>query len=176
MFGRFAGFELGWIYYIARAAAFAANANVLTAYAARWFAGADEGVWRAVILVAATGLFAAVNISGVRRSIGLLSGLTVLKAVPLFIAAVAAIALTGPWPAPQPVPTLTHFESGLLIVLYAFVGFEQAVVPAGETRNPASTLPRAIFITLGVTTLLYFLVQLAFVSALPGGASDTRRR
>ena len=51
VFGRLAGFELGWIYYIARAAAFAANANVLTAYAARWFAGADEGVWRAVILI-----------------------------------------------------------------------------------------------------------------------------
>ena len=48
------------------------------------------------------------------------------------------------------------------------------MVPAGETRNPASTLPRAIFITLGVTTLLYFLVQLAFVSALPGGASDDK--
>jgi len=174
VFGRFVGFELGWVYYIARAAAFAANANVLTAYAARWFAGADHGVLRAAILVAVTALFAAVNISGVRKSIGLLSGLTILKAVPLFIAAVAAIALTFPWPAPQPVPTLTHFETGLLIVLYAFVGFEQVVVPAGETRNPASVLPRAIFITIGVTTLLYFLVQLAFVSALPGGASDDK--
>ena len=48
---------------------------------------------------------------------------------------------------------------------------EQAVVPAGETRDPARNLPRAIFFTIGVTTLLYFLVQLAFVSALPGGGS-----
>ncbi|MEO6255698.1 MAG: APC family permease [Sphingomicrobium sp.] len=174
VFGRLAGFELGWIYYIARAAAFAANANVLTAYAARWFAGADVGLTRAAILVAATALFAGVNVAGVRKSIGLLSGLTVLKAVPLLIAAVAAIAFTFPWPAPHPVPTLSHFESGLLIILYAFVGFEQAVVPAGETRDPASVLPRAIFITIGVTTLLYFLVQLAFVSALPGGASDQK--
>ena len=91
------------------------------------------------ILVAVTALFAAVNISGVRKSIGLLGGLTVLKAVPLFIAAIAAIALTVPWPAPEPVPTVTEFEAGLLIVLYAFVGFEQAVVPAGETRNPAAS-------------------------------------
>lgn len=174
VFGRFVGFELGWVYYVARAAAFAANANVLTAYAARWVAGADQGILRAAILVAVTALFAAVNISGVRKSIGLLSGLTVLKAVPLFIAAIAVIAITFPWPAPEPVPTVTEFEAGLLIVLYAFVGFEQAVVPAGETRNPASVLPRAIFITIGVTTLLYFLVQLAFVSALPGGATDDK--
>jgi amino acid transporter len=174
VFGRFAGFELGWVYYIARAAAFAANANVLTAYAARWLAGADQGVWRAALLIAVTALFAAVNISGVRKSIGLLSGLTILKAVPLFVAAIIAIALTFPWPAPQPMPTLTQFESGLLIILYAFVGFEQAVVPAGETRDPARVLPRAIFITIGVTTLLYFLVQLAFISALPGGATDEK--
>ena len=174
VFGRFVGFELGWIYSVARTAAFAANANVLTDYLARWIAGADQGLVRAAILIAVTGLFAAINISGVRRSIGLLSGLTLLKAVPLFIAAGAAIALTYPWPAPEPMPTLTEFETGLLIVLYAFVGFEQVVVPAGETRNSASVLPRAIFITIGVTTLLYFLVQLAVVSALPGVAAGEK--
>jgi basic amino acid/polyamine antiporter, APA family len=172
VFGRFAGFELGWIYYVARATAFAANANVLTAYLTRWAAGADQGVLRIVLMLTATILFAAVNIAGVRKSIALLAGLGLLKSVPLFIAAVAAIALTFPWPAPTPVPTLTEFEAGLLIVLYAFVGFENAVIPAGETRDPAHVLPRAILITIAVTTLLYFLVQLAFVSALPGGAGD----
>jgi amino acid transporter len=98
----------------------------------------------------------------------------VLKAIPLFIAAAVAIALTYPWPAPEPVPSLTEFETGLLIVLYAFVGFEQVVVPAGETRNSATVLPRAIFITIGVTTLLYFLVQLAVVCALPGVAAGEK--
>ena len=174
VFGRFVGFELGWVYYIARAAAFAANANVLTAYLSRWYPGADQGGVRAAILIGVTALFAAVNVAGVRKSIGLLSGLTVLKAVPLFIAAGAAIAFTFPWQAPNPAPSLTEFEAGLLIVLYAFVGFEQAVVPAGETRDPARNLPRAIFITIAVTTLLYFLVQLAFVSALPAGATDDK--
>jgi len=174
VFGRVAGFELGWVYYIARAAAFAANANVLTAYLGRWVTGADAGALRVAILLAATSLFAAINISGVRKSIGFLSGLTVLKAVPLFIAATAAIAITFPWPAPTPAPTLTEFEAGMLIVFYAFIGFEQSVVPAGETKEPRRNLPLAMFITLGVTTLLYFLVQLAFVSALPGGASDTK--
>ena len=174
VFGRFAGFEAGWIYYIARATAFAANANVLTAYLARWFAGADEGAFRISLLLAATALFAAINIAGVRKSIGVLTGLSVVKSVPLFAAAIAAIALTFPWPAPGPVPTLTEFEAGLLIVFYAFVGFESAVIPAGETKDPSRNLPRAILITIGVTTLLYFLVQLAFVSALPSGGTDQK--
>src|SRR5919112_2327971 len=67
VFGRFTGFELGWIYYIARATAFAANTNVLTAYLARWFPAADQGAARIVILLSATALFAAVNIAGVRK-------------------------------------------------------------------------------------------------------------
>ena len=174
VFGRLAGFELGWIYYVARATAFAANANVLTAYLARWIPGADHGPLRIALLLATTALFAAINIAGVRKAIGLLASLAVLKSVPLFVAAIAAIALTFPWPAAEPVPTMTQFEAGLLIVFYAFVGFENAVIPAGETKNPSSVLPRAILMTIGVTTLLYFLVQLAFVSALPGGASDEK--
>jgi amino acid transporter len=97
-----------------------------------------------------------------------------VKSVPLFAAAIAAIVLTFPWPAPAPIPTISEFEAGLLIVFYAFVGFEGAVIPAGETKNPASVLPRAILITIAVTTLLYFVVQLAFVSALPGGATDDK--
>ena len=43
VFGRVAGFELGWIYYVARATAFAANLNVLLSYLARWWTGADAG-------------------------------------------------------------------------------------------------------------------------------------
>ena len=174
VFGRFAGFELGWIYYVARTTAFAANANVLTAYLARWINGADQGPLRITLLLAVTGLFAALNVTGVRKAISILAGLAVLKSVPLFVAAITAIALTFPWPTPAPMPTLTHFEAGLLIVFYAFVGFENAVIPAGETKNPSNVLPRAILITIAVTTLLYFIVQLAFVSALPGGAADEK--
>ena len=64
--------------------------------------------------------------------------------------------------------------AGLLIVLYAFVGFESAVIPAGETKDPSNVLPRAILFTIAVTILLYFLVQLAFISALPRGGGDEK--
>ena len=174
VFGRFIGFELGWIYYLARTAAFAANANVLTAYLARWWTGADQGLLRATILVAVCALFAAANIAGVKRALALLGGLTFFKAVPLLIAAVAAVILTFPPAAPGPLPPLSEFEAGALLVFYAFVGFENAVVPAGETKRPAHVLPRAILMTIGATTLLYFLVQLAFVGALPGGGTDQK--
>jgi APA family basic amino acid/polyamine antiporter len=174
VFGRFVGFELGWIYYIARTAAFAANANVLTAYVARWWTGADQGVGRAVVMLSVCAILAAVNIAGVKRALALLGGLTLLKTLPLLIAALAVLALTFPWPTPGPLPELSTLETGVLLVFYAFVGFENVVVPAGETKRPGTVLPQAIFVTIALTTLLYFLVQLAFVSALPGGASDDK--
>lgn len=174
VFGRLPGFELGWVYYISRAAAFAANANVLTAYVARWWAGADQGIARAALLIAVTGFFAAANIAGVKRSLRLLGGLTILKALPLLILALAAIALAFPPPLPGPLPALGTLEAGLLITFYAFIGFENVTVPAGETRRPETALPRAIFTTMAAVTLLYFLVQLAFVSALPGGGADEK--
>ena len=172
VFGRFVGFELGWIYYLARVVAFAANANVLTAYIARWWAPADEGLARAAILISVAAALAAVNIAGVRKALALLGGLTLLKALPLLFVAIAALVMAFPLPAPGPLPELSALEAGVLLVFYAFVGFENVVVPAGETRRPEVAVPRAIYITIATTTLLYFLVQLAYVAALPGGASD----
>src|SRR5688572_33050303 len=70
VFGRFAGFELGWTYYIARAAAFAANANVLTFYFPRRITRPDEGHRRAPILLGATAHIAAGHAVGRPTTIG----------------------------------------------------------------------------------------------------------
>ena len=168
VFGALSGFELGWIYYVARATAFAANLNVLIAYLARWLAGADEGALRIGLMLAVVAGFALTNVYGVRAAMRVLGGLTFLKAAPLVIAAVAALAVAGV-PAPGPLPALSEVEAGVLIVFYAFVGFENATVTAGETRDPGRTLPRALLGTIGTVALLYFVVQLAFVALFPTG-------
>jgi len=168
VFGRLAGFELGWIYYIARATAFAANLNVLTSYFARWWTGADGGAMRVGLMLALVAGFAAINISGVRSAMRVLGGLTFLKTVPLLLVAGAALLIAGV-PTPGPLPPIGDVEAGVLIVFYAFVGFENATVTAGETKDPNRTLPRALLGTIGTVALLYFFVQLAFVAVFPGG-------
>jgi amino acid transporter len=168
VFGRLAGFELGWIYYIARATAFAANLNVLTSYFARWWTGADGGAMRVVLMLALVAGFAAINVSGVRSAMRVLGGLTFLKTVPLLLVAGAALLIAG-IPTPGPLPPISDVEAGVLIVFYAFVGFENATVTAGETKEPNRTLPRALIGTIGTVALLYFFVQLAFVAVFPQG-------
>jgi APA family basic amino acid/polyamine antiporter len=172
VFGRLAGFELGWVYYVSRSAAFAANANVLIAYLGRWLPDIGQGIARAAAIIAVCVGLAIVNIVGVERALRLLAGLTLLKALPLVVAAIAALVLFGPAPAPGAPLPLSEFETGALLVFYAFVGFENLVVPAGETQRPATTLPRAILLSIAATTLLYFLVQLSFVTVFPSGGAD----
>ena len=62
-------------------------------------------------------------------------------------------------------------EAAALLVLYAFVGFENSVVPAGETDDPRRTIPRALIATIVATAAIYFLVQLAYVAVMPAGAA-----
>jgi APA family basic amino acid/polyamine antiporter len=165
VFGRVAGFELGWIYYVAKVAGFAANLNVLADYIARWWEGAGDGLGRIATILTAWIALTLVNLLGMRRALAFLSGFTVLKALPLVIVAVAALIMFGPPPAPMLTTGTSSIEAGFLVIFYAFVGFENAVVPTGETREPQSTLPRAVGLTILLTALLYFIVQLGFVTA-----------
>lgn len=164
VYGRFAGFELGWIYYVARTAGFAANLNVLADYLARWWTWAQTGVGRAVLIASVCAALAAINIVGMKRAVQALGGFTFLKILPLIIIAVAGLIVFGLPPLPSTPQYSGSMETGFLIVFYAFVGFENAVVPAGETRNPARTLPRALLVTSAFTAGLYFVVQLGFVA------------
>lgn len=166
VFGRLAGFELGWLYYVARTAALAANVHVLVDYMLRW-AEASPGPWvRSALIVATIALLALANIGGMTKALRLLGGLTLLKTLPLVGIAILALVLS-PLPALGPPPPLEPLQASLLLVFYAFVGFENAAVTAGETREAERSVPRALLLTLGAIVILYMLVQFAFVAVAP---------
>jgi amino acid transporter len=169
-FGPLAAFEVGWLYYLARTTALAANANVFATYAASLWAPLGTMAGRAATILALFGALTLVNIVGVRRAIRALDALTLLKAAPLIgLALWGLIHAAGSIPPPGPPPPLSALEASALVLLYAFVGFENSVVPAGETRDPRRTIPRALIATILATAALYFLVQLAYVAVMPGG-------
>ena len=174
VFGQAASFQAGWIYYIARATALAANTNVLVAYVSAYLPGFDAGAGRAAIILSAIALIVWVNVVGVKHALRLLDVLTLGKAAPLVVAALFGLVVAGASiPAPSGVPPLDQLEAAALLILYAFVGFENSVVPAGETRDPTRNIPRALLTTLAATALLYFLIQLAYVAVMePGEGGD----
>jgi amino acid transporter len=165
-FGPVVAFQTGWLYYVARTAASAANTTVLVTYLAALWPVLGAGLPRAAVILAVTGLIVLVNIAGVRKAVRLLDGLTLLKAAGLVVAGAAIEPPTG-------LPIFTDLEAAALLVLYAFVGFENSVVPAGETADAKRTVPRALVITILSTATLYFLLQLVYVAVMePGEGKD----
>jgi amino acid transporter len=167
-FGRFAGFQAGWIYWAARAAAFAANSVVFTSYAASFVPALGEGAGKTGLLLAIVALMTTLNVVGLRTAFFAQGAVTVLKVAPLVLLAAVALASYGAPAAAFTPPSFSAAEQASLLVLYAFVGFEQALVPAGEMKDPGKTLPRALFATLAVIAGLYFLVQLSYGAVLGG--------
>ncbi len=166
-FGPAAGFQIGWVYYVARVTALAANANVFATYLAAWLP-----LPRVLAIGALVALITWVNVVGLRRAIRLLDALTLLKALPLLlIGGWALVAFADRIPAPGSAPELGGVEAAALLILYAFVGFENSLVPAGETARPTRTIPRALIATIVGTALLYLLVQLAYVAVVPIGVA-----
>ncbi|HEY0626490.1 MAG TPA: APC family permease [Allosphingosinicella sp.] len=173
-YGPIVSFQAGWLYYVARVTALAANANVFMTYAASLWPAVGEGIGRAIGIAALCALLAFINIVGVKRAIRTLDALTLLKATPLIFMALWGIILSvGSVSFPSSLPPLSEVEVAALLTLYAFVGFENSVVPAGETANPQRTIPRGIVLTLLATVTLYFIVQLAYVGVMtPGAGGD----
>jgi APA family basic amino acid/polyamine antiporter len=171
-FGPLASFQTGWLYYLARTTALAANANVFATYAASLWAPLGTTAGRAATIALLVGALTFVNIVGVKRAIRALDALTLMKALPLIGLAIwGLIEAGGALPPPGPPPPLSGIGAAALLTLYAFIGFENSVVPAEETADPRRTIPRALIATVAGTAALYFLVQLAYVAVMPAGAA-----
>lgn len=176
-FGPLAGFQAGWAFYIARATAFAANMNLVVASIAWFWRPAEGGLARVFLLGAIVLLLAVPNIAGTRHGIRSLGILTVLKFLPLLAVAAVGLAWVGPETFPlttTPLPDYTSFGTAALLVIYAFVGWEGAVVPAGEARDPARDMPRALILAMLVVTVLYILLQVVALAVLPDLAASER--
>jgi amino acid transporter len=173
-FGPVASFQAGWLYYVARSAALAANTTVLVTYLAVFWPALAAGFPRAAVILTVVGAIVMVNVAGVKKAVRLLDVLTLLKATPLLLVALMGLVIAGgAIEAPSGAPPLSDLEAAALLILYAFVGFENSVVPAGETTNPERTIPRALIATILSTAALYFLIQLGFVAVMePGEGKD----
>lgn len=165
-------FQTGWLYTLARVTSMAANTNLFVENVARLSPPFGTWVGRACLMAVLIGALTLINVVGVKRAIRALDLLTLLKAVPLVVLAFWAIGhAAATLPPPGPIPPLSAVEASALVLLYAFVGFENATVPAGETANPRRTIPRALIGTIVAMAIFYFLIQLGYAAVMPAGAA-----
>jgi amino acid transporter len=174
-FGSFVGFEVGWLIWIARVTAFAANCNLLVAYLAWFLPAAESPVGRAAVIVLVVVALTALNIHGVRDATLFTNVMTVAKlAALLFFIAVGAHFVEPSRLALGPPPSFGAFSGAVLLMVYAFSGFEMAGIPAGELRDPRRDLPVAILTATGVVVVVYMLIQVVAIGTLPSLAESRR--
>ena len=174
-FNPFIGFQAGWLFYIARVVSFAANSVLLVDSIGYFIPQASQGIWRTVSLAIICGLLTFVNVIGAVRSIRSLAVATVVKFLVLIILVFGGIAMLGGGILPgfdAPLPETSDIGKAALLLIYAFVGFEGGVVPAGEAKNPSRDMPRALLYGLVSVTLLYILIQMVSLAVVPDIASS----
>ena len=174
-FGPVVGFQVGWLVWLTRVSAFAALCNLLLEYGAHFWPAATSPGWRVVLVTAVVALIAAVNIRGVRPAALVANAFTIGKLVPLV--AFVAVGLFFLEPArfvPAATPPVGDFSAAMLLLVFAFTGFETATVPAGEVRDARRNLPFAILASMAVIVPLYLLVQVVCIGTLPELAGSTR--
>jgi amino acid transporter len=172
-FGPIVGFEIGWLRWLVWILTFAANANLLVDYTAYVWPLLNGGIARMAVITMLSAVLTAINVIGVRQTTiasnlfaaGKLVPLLVLVGVGIFFVDVRSFSFTS-------APRVGSFSSAVVLVMYAFAGFEAPTVPAGEIRDPQRTVPFGVFMTLGVVAALYILVQ-AFYSGTMASATSS---
>jgi len=161
-FGPYVGFMVATsLWFGSCVLASAAVANVFMDAFGRLVPAASNATARGLILASMYSLFALINIRGVKMGSGMVQTVTIAKLTPLLVLVVAGLFAINPqnlaWPG---MPPLSAVSRASIILIFAFLGTETALSISGEVTNPARTVPRAIFITIVLVTVLYMGLQI----------------
>jgi amino acid transporter len=158
-----------------RVTTFAANCNLFLSYLGFFAPSANQGWLRTLLISLIVLILTAVNFFGVRQSAILTNIFTVGKIVPLIIFVAVGLFFIEPSNFNfSPAPDTASFSGAVLILIYAYVGFEAAAIPAGETRDPQRSVPFALLSALAIVAVLFILIQIVCIGTLPGLAASER--
>lgn len=167
-FGEFVGFEVAWMLWLTRLASLAALANAVALYLSFFWPGASVGAGRVLVITVTIGSLALINILGVRYGSWTINLFTVSKLVPLLGFVLVGAFFVQP---EQFVGFRPSFDGAtgeaVLLLMFAFGGYELCTIPAGEARSPRRDVPVALLTTIGIVCLVYLAVQAVTVGTLP---------
>ncbi len=178
-FGRLMGIQTAWMLYLGQVTAPAANANLFVIYLAEFWPQAKYPLPRALIITVLVGVLAAINVRGVRAGAQVSNFFSAAKLVPLLAVIVLGFFVLFAHHAPAPAaqgatPDAGEWLKAVLLMVFAYGGFETALAPMGEAKNPRRDAPFALFTALAVCVVIYGLIQWVVVAVLPHAAHSER--
>jgi len=177
-FGPFVGLQVGWLSYFVRAITAAVQANVFSTYLAVFWPWAGTRLGGIATTTLFIGFLAAVNVRSVMSGARVSNGFALVKITPLLVFGLIGLSWIANGkgvPAPIPSdPSLSSWLEVLLLLMFAYGGFESAVIPLSEAKNPRRDAPIALLGGLALAAVLYLLAQLTVLATLPDPGATNR--
>jgi amino acid transporter len=176
-FGRLSGILAGWLAWLVRLSAAAANANLFVSYLGEFWLRSARPVPRFLILTLLVWILAAINYRGVRAGTQVSNAFTVFKLLPIaLLCAMGAVYLIahGVVPTKAVSPDTNAWLRAVVLLFFPYGGFEAALTPMGEAQDPRRDAAFALLVGLVTCTIIYVLIQGLVVGVLPEPALSNR--
>jgi amino acid transporter len=181
-FGRLLGIQIGWFTAMTPIAAAAAQATLFVSYLEGFYPSVGTGTGRLAAIVGVIGVPVIANVVGVQAGKRLSSLLVVAKLLPLavligagFLFMNSPAAATGVAPMTPVTADASVWLSAVLIAVFSFGGFENALAATGDVREPRRFVPFALTMSLIVCIAINALIQWVAALTLDHAAVATDR-
>ena len=172
-FGRYVGFLAGILYWLTATAAVAGVVNVFVNSVAGIVPILGNPVVRIFVIALVYGVLVFINVRGVREGAAAVTVITLAKLLPILLFIGVGIFFLQPGNIGWPVwPGSKALGESVVVLMFAFVGIEVALIPSGEVKNPTRTVPRSIYLALVITTIVYIAIQLVAQGTLGGDLAN----
>ena len=160
-FGDFAGFVIGWIYFFGWSIlSDAALMNIIADSMSAIFPVFLNPWLRGLFFFVLLGFMVVINIWGAKQGVAVVKLITLIKLVPLFGIIIFGLGKIEPsnlhW---EHLPSIGTFGNSVLVLFFAFAGFESALGVSGEIKNPKRTVPLGILLGGLLVLIVYLLLQ-----------------
>lgn len=167
-FGRFAGFEVGWMQWFTRVASQASVVNGLGLAVGFYWPIFSRGEGRVLLISSLMLALAWINVRGIRQSSVAVNFLTIGKLVPLGIfIAIGLFHVSYARVVPSASISLGQASAGALLLMYVFGGYDVVPVAAGEAKEPRRHVPFALVTTILGVTAVMALAQTVAQGSIP---------
>ncbi len=174
-FGRLPAFTVGWLLLLSRIFNYATLINLLVTYLSIFNSSLTDTLPRAVIILAVTGGITYINHIGAKNTTKVSNVLTVSKLVPLALFIITGLFfLKSDLFTVTYTPTVSGFSSAVLLLIFAFGGFESVLVNTGEIKQPARIIPFGLLMATTIVATFYVLIQVTSIGTLPSLATSER--
>jgi len=167
-FGGLPAFLTGWLLLLSRIFNYATLINLIVIYLSFFSPFFQNQLTRMLCIFSITAFLSFINYIGVKNSARLSNIFTVAKLVPLTIFIIAGLITIQPELIDfSSAPAISSFSTSVLLLIFAFGGFESVLINSGEIINPKKNLPFALIISATAVTIIYCLIQLVCIGNLP---------